>query len=183
MRYRLSGQNALKIIIGLTLAVALVSAGSVFAGGQAGRPGTGPRRQLRPDAAAVARAQVVVENGLGYDAYMDQLRSTGAVGPRRTVVAAEVLGAIRKAKSDAKVSMRAEVSEVRVADTPVRLAALRAAEADVLGAGRAASGTGSMWLYCRASPSGAAPCADESAAGACIASEPRDGAPLDPSHP
>ena len=54
-------------------------------------------------------------------------------------VAADVLGAIRKAKSDAKVSMRAEVTEVRVADTPVRLAALLAGQADVLGAGRAAA--------------------------------------------
>ncbi|MFM7060521.1 MAG: valine--tRNA ligase [Actinomycetes bacterium] len=54
-------------------------------------------------------------------------------------VAAEVLGAIRKAKSDAKVSMRAEVSEVRVADTAPRLGALLAARGDVLGAGRAAA--------------------------------------------
>jgi valyl-tRNA synthetase len=54
-------------------------------------------------------------------------------------VAADVLGAIRKAKSDAKVSMRAEVSEVRVADTPDRLAALLAGQGDVLGAGRAAA--------------------------------------------
>ena len=54
-------------------------------------------------------------------------------------VAAEVLGAIRKAKSDAKVSMRAEVTEVRVADTAARLAALVAARDDVLGAGRAAT--------------------------------------------
>ena len=54
-------------------------------------------------------------------------------------IAAEVLGAIRKAKSDAKVSMRAEVAEVRVGDTAARLGALLAARGDVLGAGRAAA--------------------------------------------
>jgi valyl-tRNA synthetase len=68
----------------------------------------------------------------------DEARAAGAditVYP----VAAEVLGAIRKAKSDAKVSMRAEVAEVRVGDTAARLGALLAARGDVLGAGRAAT--------------------------------------------
>ncbi|MCB0986625.1 MAG: valine--tRNA ligase [Acidimicrobiales bacterium] len=53
-------------------------------------------------------------------------------------VASEVLGRIRKAKSDAKVSMRADVESVVVADTPVRLAALDAASTDVRDAGKVA---------------------------------------------
>jgi zinc/manganese transport system substrate-binding protein len=43
-------------------------------------------------AAAVASASVVVENGLGYDHFMDQLLSTGAEVPRSRVVASDVLG-------------------------------------------------------------------------------------------
>jgi valyl-tRNA synthetase len=53
-------------------------------------------------------------------------------------VAGEVLGAIRKAKSDAKQSMRAEVARVVVTDTADRLEALDAARADVCAAGRVA---------------------------------------------
>jgi valyl-tRNA synthetase len=53
-------------------------------------------------------------------------------------VAAEVLSAIRKAKSDAKQSMRAEVARVVVTDTAARLDALRAAAGDVRAAGRVA---------------------------------------------
>ena len=61
----------------------------------------------------------------------------GADGvPSPLAVAAEVLGRIRKAKSDAKVSMRAEVSSVTVTDTSDRLAALALAEGDVRDAGR-----------------------------------------------
>ena len=52
------------------------------------------------------------------------------------VVAAEVLGAVRKAKSEARRSMRAEVTRVSVTDTPERLAALDRVAADVRGAGR-----------------------------------------------
>jgi valyl-tRNA synthetase len=54
------------------------------------------------------------------------------------VVASEVLSAIRKAKSDAKQSMRAEVARVVVTDTAERLEALDAARADVCAAGRVA---------------------------------------------
>ncbi|HEY7438997.1 MAG TPA: class I tRNA ligase family protein, partial [Acidimicrobiia bacterium] len=54
-------------------------------------------------------------------------------------VASEVLGAIRKAKSDAKQSMRAEVARVIVTDTAERLAALEPGLADVREAGRVAS--------------------------------------------
>ena len=53
-------------------------------------------------------------------------------------VAAEVLGAIRKAKSEAQRSMRADVTRVVVHDTAERLAALAAALDDVREAGRVA---------------------------------------------
>jgi valyl-tRNA synthetase len=49
--------------------------------------------------------------------------------------AAAVLGAVRKAKSDGKVSMRAGVERVAVTDTAPRLAALEAARGDVMNAG------------------------------------------------
>jgi len=51
-------------------------------------------------------------------------------------IAAEVLGFIRRAKSEAKVSMKADVSGVIVTDSPKRLAALLAVAEDVKGAGR-----------------------------------------------
>ena len=54
-------------------------------------------------------------------------------------VAADVLGAVRKAKSDAKRSMRADVTRVVVHDDSDRLAALLAAAADVCAAGRVAT--------------------------------------------
>jgi valyl-tRNA synthetase len=60
--------------------------------------------------------------------------SAGGI-PSPLVVAADVLSRIRKAKSDAKVSQRAEVSLVTVTDTSDRLLALRAAEGDVTAAG------------------------------------------------
>ena len=62
----------------------------------------------------------------------------GGPGPEVLTVAAEVLGRIRKAKSDAKVSMRAEVASVTVTDGADRLAALEAAAHDVRDAGKVA---------------------------------------------
>ena len=59
--------------------------------------------------------------------------------PSPLVVAAEVLRQIRKAKSDAKVSQRAEVERVTVTDTSDRLLALAAAEGDVRAAGSVAA--------------------------------------------
>ncbi len=53
-------------------------------------------------------------------------------------VAAAVLGEVRKAKTAAKASMRADVARVVVRDRPERLAALAAAEGDVKEAGRIA---------------------------------------------
>ena len=52
--------------------------------------------------------------------------------------AAAVLAEVRKAKTEAKQSLRAEVSRVLVRDSPERLAALAAAEADVREAGHIA---------------------------------------------
>jgi valyl-tRNA synthetase len=54
-------------------------------------------------------------------------------------VAAEAIAAVRKAKSDAKLSMRAEVSTVRVTGPAERLDLIRAVAADVQAAGRIAS--------------------------------------------
>jgi valyl-tRNA synthetase len=53
-------------------------------------------------------------------------------------VATDVLGRIRKAKSDAKASMRAEVATVTVTDNAIRLAALELASGDVRDAGKVA---------------------------------------------
>ncbi|MDP9403266.1 MAG: valine--tRNA ligase [Actinomycetota bacterium] len=59
----------------------------------------------------------------------------GAGEPLVLETAAGVLGHVRKAKSEAKLSQRAEVERVVVRDTAERLAALRLAEADVRAAG------------------------------------------------
>ena len=66
----------------------------------------------------------------------DDLRgAAGAGDPDVLAVAADVLGEVRKAKTEAKRSMRAEVEQVVVRDTPQRLAALRLVEGDVRSAG------------------------------------------------
>jgi valyl-tRNA synthetase len=59
----------------------------------------------------------------------------GGGDPEILAVAAEVLGEIRKAKSESKRSMRTAVDRAVVTDTPERLALLRFAEADLRGAG------------------------------------------------
>jgi valyl-tRNA synthetase len=56
--------------------------------------------------------------------------------PAVLAVAAAVLGEVRKAKSEAKLSMRTDVASVTVTDTPDRLALLALAVADVCSAGR-----------------------------------------------
>jgi len=53
-------------------------------------------------------------------------------------VAAELLGEIRKAKSAAQLSLGSDVGRVRLHDTAERIALVRAVEADVLAAARAA---------------------------------------------
>jgi valyl-tRNA synthetase len=50
-----------------------------------------------------------------------------------------VLGAVRRAKSEARLPLRAPVTRVVVAGTPERLAAVRAAETDLRAAGRIAT--------------------------------------------
>jgi valyl-tRNA synthetase len=61
----------------------------------------------------------------------------GAIGGASVYrVAAETLGAVRKAKSDAQRSLRTDVIRATVRDTPERLAALSSAAADVQEAGR-----------------------------------------------
>ncbi|NLD75523.1 MAG: valine--tRNA ligase [Acidimicrobiales bacterium] len=62
----------------------------------------------------------------------------GSAGGSPLAVASDVLSRIRKAKSDAKVSQRAEVATVTVTDSAERLTALGLAEADVLAAGSVA---------------------------------------------
>lgn len=56
-------------------------------------PGSDPHEYVAsaPAAAAVATADVVVENGLGYDAFIDRLLATGATHHRVVVNAASVL--------------------------------------------------------------------------------------------
>ena len=53
-------------------------------------------------------------------------------------VAAEVIAAVRKAKSEAKVSMRTEVAAVRVAAPAATLERVQAAEDDLRAAGHIA---------------------------------------------
>ncbi len=67
----------------------------------------------------------------------DALRAAGGAegDPAVLTVAAEVLREVRRAKSEAKRSMRADVTRVVVADTVDRLAAFAPAEDDVKGAG------------------------------------------------
>jgi valyl-tRNA synthetase len=62
----------------------------------------------------------------------------GDADPAVLHVAADALGGVRKAKSDAKRSMRSEVTRLEVADRAERLAALRLAQDDVMDAGRVA---------------------------------------------
>jgi valyl-tRNA synthetase len=70
----------------------------------------------------------------------DELRAAAGPGadPAVLAVAADVLGAVRKAKSESKRSMRTDVESVTVADTADRLAHLARAVDDVRSAGRIA---------------------------------------------
>jgi valyl-tRNA synthetase len=66
----------------------------------------------------------------------DALRAAAGDGdPEVLQVATEVLTEVRRAKSEAKRSMRSEVTKIKVTDTPARLGALDKAAADVRGAG------------------------------------------------
>jgi len=69
----------------------------------------------------------------------DGLRDAAGTGDAAVLATvAAVLAEVRKAKSDAKVSMRAEVAKVEVTDTPERLALIKAAAQDLADAGRIA---------------------------------------------
>jgi valyl-tRNA synthetase len=69
----------------------------------------------------------------------DELRAVaGDAGELESVVAADILGEIRKAKTEAKKSLTAPVTSVHVADTDERLAALAAVADDIRAAGRVA---------------------------------------------
>jgi valyl-tRNA synthetase len=65
------------------------------------------------------------------------LRAAGGVGPSGAVlqVAGEVLGGVRKAKSEARVSMRAPVQRLVVRGAADRLAAVRAVQGDLTSSG------------------------------------------------
>ena len=63
MRYRISGPSALKIIIGLTLAVSLASAGSVFGGSTAGQD-VRPAGWAQPVPSAVLPNWYRIDEGL-----------------------------------------------------------------------------------------------------------------------
>ncbi len=60
----------------------------------------------------------------------------GGEPPGRLEAAAEVISAIRKAKSEARLPMKAPVSKLTITGSPGRLAALAAVQADVQAAGR-----------------------------------------------
>ncbi len=67
---------------------------------------------------------------------VDEVRGAGAAGDVEVLpLAAAVLGEVRKAKSAAKLSMRAEVTRVLVVDTEAAVALLRGVEADLRNAG------------------------------------------------
>jgi valyl-tRNA synthetase len=59
--------------------------------------------------------------------------------PAVLAVAAAVLGAVRKSKSEARRSMRTDVVSAAVTDTPARLSLLALAADDVCSAGRIAA--------------------------------------------
>ena len=68
-----------------------------------------------------------------------ELGDAAAAGdPLVAAVASDVVAEIRKAKTEAKRSLRADVARLRVVDTPERIAALRGCLGDVSAAGRVA---------------------------------------------
>jgi valyl-tRNA synthetase len=68
----------------------------------------------------------------------DRVPAGRGADPLPLEAAGLVLGAVRRAKSEAKLPLRTPVARVVVAGTPERLAAVRAAEADLRAAGRIA---------------------------------------------
>ncbi len=72
------------------------------------------------------------------DALRDAAGGPDEQAARSLTVASEVLSALRKVKSDAKVSMRTAITSATVTDTAERLAALERVRADVVDAGSVA---------------------------------------------
>ena len=104
-----------------------------------GRPPAGPVPGF--DTASVHRATWPTSVELRDQVGADFLGATELSDPPAVSVlkvAAEVLGQIRKAKSDAKRSVRAEVARVKVVDTGPRLAAVQAVREDLRSAGNVA---------------------------------------------
>jgi valyl-tRNA synthetase len=64
--------------------------------------------------------------------------AAAAGDPLVAAVAADIVAEIRKAKTEAKRSLRADVARLRVVDTPERIAALHGCLGDVCAAGRVA---------------------------------------------
>jgi valyl-tRNA synthetase len=69
----------------------------------------------------------------------DRVPAGRGADPLPLEAAGLVLGAVRRAKSEAKLPLRAPVARLVVGGTPERLAAVRAAEADLRAAGRVAA--------------------------------------------
>ena len=69
----------------------------------------------------------------------DRVPAGRGTDPLPLAAAGLVLGAVRRAKSQARLPLRAPVARVVVGGTPERLAAVRAAEADLRAAGRVAA--------------------------------------------
>jgi len=69
----------------------------------------------------------------------DRVPAGRGADPLPLEAAGLVLGAVRRAKSEARLPLRAPVARVVVGGTPERLAAVRAAEADLRAAGRVAA--------------------------------------------
>jgi len=69
----------------------------------------------------------------------DRVPAGRGADPLPLEAAGLVLGAVRRAKSEARLPLRTPVARVVVAGTPERLAAVRAAEADLRAAGRVAA--------------------------------------------
>jgi len=70
-----------------------------------------------------------------WPAAADLYATAGAADPDLLAVASDLLTAVRKAKTDAQVSMRAPVGEVVARDTPERLALIELAKEDLCRAG------------------------------------------------
>ncbi|MBO0803208.1 MAG: valine--tRNA ligase [Nocardiopsaceae bacterium] len=103
--------------------------------GSAGGEGYGSvHRAPWPSAEELAAAAGVAAAGVAEDGV--EADSSGEADPGVLAVAAEVIAAVRKAKSEAKLSMRTEVSRVEIAAPAATLDRVQLAEDDLRAAGR-----------------------------------------------